>query len=202
MFPRLRIIVVLFLLFDVVTVFLFIYVKSQLPVFYRHHVCDELETDLVCLSGRLLAMSSLDHDGTTKDIPSYYQPNALCGIRLDGCDDLPLTVQVILPFTPFCMSQVLLVKPIGDSNALKLPPKFILKVYDPRFYPYRLRRADKPWSYAAEIEAAAKRPARRNPKFDKCNTPKRGDAVSWEEFFYQLLEEQFYYESSAYVRLA
>ena len=149
-----------------------------------------------------LAMPSLDHDGTTRDIPSYYQPNALlCGIRLDGCD-LPLTVQVIFPFTPFCMSQVLLVKPIGDLNALKLPPKFILKVYDPRFYPYRLRTANKPWSYAAETEAAEKRPARRNPEFDECNTPKTDDAVSWEEFFYQFSEEQFYYESSAYIRLA
>jgi len=147
-------------------------------------------------------MPSLDHDSTTRDIPSYYQPNALlCGIRLDGCD-LPLTVQVIFPFTPFCMSQVLLVKPIGDPNALKLPPKFILKVYDPRFYPYRLRTANKPWSYAAETEAAEKRPARRNPEFDECNTPKTDDAVSWEEFFYQFSEEQFYYESSAYIRLA
>jgi hypothetical protein len=100
------------------------------------------------------------------------------------------------------MSQVLLVKPIDDPSALKLPPKFILKVYDPRFYPYRLRRANKPWSYAAETEAAAKRPARRNPEFDECNTPEIGDAVRWEEFFYQLSEEHFYYESSAYVRLA
>jgi hypothetical protein len=67
-----------------------------------------------------------------------------------------LTVQVIFPFTPFCTSQVLLVNPIGDPNALKLLPRFILKVYG-RFYPYRPKGANKPWSYAVETEATAKR---------------------------------------------
>jgi hypothetical protein len=81
------------------------------------------------------------------------------------------------------MSQVLLVKPIGDPvNALNLPPKFILKVYDPRIYPYRLKKGKQTM---VVHRGAKRRPATgRNPEFDECSTPKGGDAVSWEEFFF------------------
>jgi len=81
------------------------------------------------------------------------------------------------------MSQTL-VKPINSDSEFGLPPTFILKVYDPRFYFFR-----------------SKSPTRRNPEFNDFYISKEDDYVGWEEYLLSDCQ-QFYYESSAYIRLA
>ncbi|KAJ7098331.1 hypothetical protein C8R44DRAFT_748177 [Mycena epipterygia] len=137
----------------------------------------------------------------------YYQPGAQISLNIRSCvdDKTERNVQatVVKAFTPFTMSQVLLVDinpPIPDV----LPTaktSFILKVYDPRFLQHRKgtkSSAPHPWTLAAETTAARRR------AFDTPLPtwwPDDSDAAGWEEYYHSNLQQIFKNELAAYTRL-
>jgi hypothetical protein len=93
---------------------------------------------------------------------------------------------VVHAFTPFTMSQVLVVQTNRKSQSY-----IILKVYDPRLFSHRFKgRILRPWSYDANKEAARQRAALNEP-FNfvfPLEIPDDDDKVSWEEWYYQQTE--------------
>ncbi|KAJ7265913.1 hypothetical protein B0H12DRAFT_1100098 [Mycena haematopus] len=141
----------------------------------------------------------------------YYQPGAHISLNLRSCDgdETVRNVQAIVvkAFTPFTMSQVLLLDispPVPDI----LPPNtsFILKVYDPRFLQHRRgtkSSAPHPWTLAAETTAARRR------AFGEVTStsiptwwPDDSDTAGWEEYYRANLELIFKNELAAYTRLS
>ncbi|CAG7847215.1 SubName: Full=Uncharacterized protein {ECO:0000313/EMBL:CCA66792.1} [Serendipita indica DSM 11827] len=148
------------------------------------------------------------------ETPSYYKPGAILTLQL-APDDITCLVEVIKPFIPFTISQVLLCKPAESqtepSHPLidQLPEAFIVKVYDPRYMDHRLpfkSRPARPWSLDGEQEAATRREERgcpgRDANYDLANWPEEDDdKPGWEEWYFQSAEDQYYHESEAYKRL-
>ena len=142
-----------------------------------------------------------------QELPGYYHPGATLSLSLNPNDDL-LNVQVIRAFTPFTMSQVILVERSGEiekdnnSHSCRLLPKtFLAKIYDPRFISHRLAqpwRPARPWSVEAENKAAAARRQPRDPDFKPWNRPESGDLPGCEEFYFQISEGQYHSEVTSY----
>ncbi|KAJ7762740.1 hypothetical protein DFH07DRAFT_402783 [Mycena maculata] len=138
-----------------------------------------------------------------------YQPGAQISLNLRSCadDKTERNVQatVAKAFTPFTMSQVLLVDinpPIPD-NLPVANASFILKVYDPRFLQHRKgtkSSAPHPWTLAAENTAARRRAFGANT-FLPTWWPDDADAAGWEEYYHGNLQQMFKNELSAYTRL-
>ncbi|KAJ7484455.1 hypothetical protein FB451DRAFT_1083880 [Mycena latifolia] len=139
----------------------------------------------------------------------FYQPGAQLSLNLRSCadDKTERNVQatVAKAFTPFTMSQVLLVDinpPIPDL----LPAaksSFVLKVYDPRFLQHRKgtkTSAPHPWTLAAESTAARRR-AFGATTFLPTWWPDDADAAGWEEYYHANLQQLFTNELAAYTRL-
>src|SRR5438270_295386 len=84
----------------------------------EHH-CDSTKNGYLYKQKRTHANSPILHLAGIFSVT--INPMRSC-VEFDSMVVTYLSVQVIFPFTPFCMSQVLFVKPIGDLNALKLPP--------------------------------------------------------------------------------
>ncbi|KAJ7698679.1 hypothetical protein B0H17DRAFT_1129712 [Mycena rosella] len=139
----------------------------------------------------------------------YYQPGSQISLNLRSCADdkseRNVQATVVKAFTPFTMSQVLLVDinpPIADG----LPPaksSFVLKVYDPRFLQHRKgtkASAPHPWTLAAEITAARRR-AFGAGTFLPTWWPDDADSAGWEEYYHSNLQQLFTNELAAYTRL-
>ena len=148
-----------------------------------------------------------------QELSDYYLPGATLLLSLGPNDDL-LNVRVIQAFTPFTMSQAILVERSGqnekeDSTARshQLPEQFLTKIYDPRFYSHRLARhwrPARPWSLEAESEAASARRKRgisRDPYFKASRQPEPEDLPGWEEWYFQNSERQYHAEAAAYGHL-
>ena len=122
----------------------------------------------------------------------YYRPGSILSLQLTT----HITSATVMDlFTPFTMSQVLLVR-------LHEGPFRIVKVYDPRFFNYR--QASKnwpahPWSYELEVKAISQTTP--DPNFDSNSTPDDDDSVGWEIWFYQQMEHGFRNEVEVYKRL-
>ncbi|KAJ6516400.1 hypothetical protein C8R45DRAFT_243389 [Mycena sanguinolenta] len=140
----------------------------------------------------------------------YYQPGAQISLNLRSCDgdQTARNVQatVVKAFTPFTMSQVLLLdinQPLPDI--LPVNAKFILKVYDPRFLQHRQgtkSSAPHPWTLAAETTAARRREFGANTStFLPTWWPDDSDTAGWEEYYHGNLEFIFKNELAAYTRL-
>ncbi|KAJ7089299.1 hypothetical protein B0H15DRAFT_840284 [Mycena belliarum] len=139
----------------------------------------------------------------------FYQPGAQLSLNLRSCvdDKTERNVQatVAKAFTPFTMSQVLLVDinpPIPDilSGA---KTSFVLKVYDPRFLQHRKgtkSSAPHPWTLKAETTAARRR-AFGATTFLPTWWPDDADAAGWEEYYFSNLQQLFTNELAAYTRL-
>ncbi|KAJ7255259.1 hypothetical protein C8J57DRAFT_1345885 [Mycena rebaudengoi] len=138
----------------------------------------------------------------------YYEPGAQLSLDLRSCvDDTECNVQatVVKAFTPFTMSQVLLVK--IDSPVPDILPEecstFVLKVYDPRFLQHRKgskSSAPHPWTLAAET-TAAKRRIFGAETYLPTWWPADSDTAGWEEYYHANLQQIFKNELSAYNRL-
>jgi hypothetical protein len=84
------------------------------------------------------------------DLPAYYLPGSHLAVKVVNGDKSVshLSFTVSKAFTPFTMSQVLVVQSRPESH-------FMLKVYDSRFFSHRRdRKIKRPWSYDAEAGAA------------------------------------------------
>ena len=148
------------------------------------------------------------------ETPSYYLPAATLTLKL-APDDTPCLVEVIKPFTPFTISQVLLCQPakfIDESSyptPIQLPDTFIVKVYDPKYMDNRLpfkSRPARPWSLEAEQAAATRREGKgcsgRDASYNLADWPEEEeDKTGWEEWYFQSAEDQYYHESGAYKHL-
>ena len=147
------------------------------------------------------------------ELPDYYYPGATLSLRLglDPNDDL-LNVKVIRAFTPFTMSQAIVVERCGEnekdnstshseSSSCPLPKTFVAKIYDPKFLSHRLpqcSRPARPWSVEAECKAAAARREPWDPYFVTWNRPEREDLPGWEEWYFQISERRYHAEAAAY----
>ncbi|KAF7354871.1 hypothetical protein MSAN_01401600 [Mycena sanguinolenta] len=140
----------------------------------------------------------------------YYQPGAQISLNLRSCDGdktaRNVQATVVKAFTPFTMSQVLLLDinpPLPDI--LPTNTKFILKVYDPRFLQHRQgtkSSAPHPWTLAAETTAARRRQFGANTStFLPTWWPDDSDTAGWEEYYHGNLEFIFKNELTAYTRL-
>ncbi|KAJ7638356.1 hypothetical protein FB45DRAFT_902586 [Roridomyces roridus] len=130
---------------------------------------------------------------------TYYQPGSQISLDLRSCadDKTERNVQatVVKAFTPFTMSQVLLV----EINSPILPPEqtsFILKVIAVARNPVLLH----PWTLAAETTAARRR-AFGASTYLPTWWPDDADAAGWEEYYHANLQQIFKNELSAYTRL-
>jgi hypothetical protein len=133
-------------------------------------------------------------------VPDYYHPGSQLSAKImNGGLVTDAFYTVIDAFTPFTMSQVLVVRANHESQSC-----VILKVYDPRFFSHRFRgRIQHPWSYDAEKEAARQR-ATLNEPFDfvfPLEIPEDDDKVGWEEWYYQQAEVFANREVTAYRHL-
>ena len=133
-------------------------------------------------------------------VPDYYHPGSQLSAKImNGGLVTDAFYTVIDAFTPFTMSQVLVVRANHKSQSC-----VILKVYDPRFFSHRFRgRIQHPWSYDAEKEAARQR-ATLNEPFDfvfPLERPEDDDKVGWEEWYYQQAEVFANREVTAYRHL-
>ncbi|KAJ7690162.1 hypothetical protein B0H16DRAFT_1655573 [Mycena metata] len=139
----------------------------------------------------------------------YYRPGAQISLNLRSCADdrteRNVQVTVVKAFTPFTMSQVLLVNinlPVPDI----LPAgstSFVLKVYDPRFLQHRKgtkSSAPHPWTLAAETTAARRR-AFGADTFLPTWWPDESDTAGWEQYYFANLQHLFTTELAAYTRL-
>ncbi|KAJ6543917.1 hypothetical protein B0H19DRAFT_1168903 [Mycena capillaripes] len=139
----------------------------------------------------------------------YYQPGAQISLNLRSCDDdkteRNVQATVVKAFTPFTMSQVLLVDinaPVPDILPAE-QTSFILKVYDPRFLQHRngtKSSAPHPWTLAAETTAARRR-AFGADIYLPTWWPDDSDTAGWEEYYYANLQQTFKNELAAYTRL-
>ena len=122
------------------------------------------------------------------NVPDYYHPGSQLSAKIVNHDGLVIDASytVVDAFTPFTMSQVLVVQTNHKSQS-----PIILKVYDPRCFSHRFKgRIQHPWSYRAEKEAARQRAAPNEP-FDfvfPLERPEDDDTVGWEEWYYQQTE--------------
>ncbi|KAJ6616424.1 hypothetical protein B0H10DRAFT_2036930 [Mycena sp. CBHHK59/15] len=138
-----------------------------------------------------------------------YQPGAQISLNLRSCDDdkteRNVQATVVKAFTPFTMSQVLLVDinpPIPDV-LVPAESSFILKVYDPRFLQHRKgtkSSAPHPWTIAAET-TAAKRRILGAQIYLPTWWPDDADAAGWEEYYHANLQQIFKNELAAYTKL-
>jgi hypothetical protein len=83
------------------------------------------------------------------DLPACYLPGSCLSVKVINSDRsvLHLSFTASKAFTPFTMSQVLVVQSCPESH-------FLLKVYDPWFFSHHCDRQIKlPWSYDAEAGA-------------------------------------------------
>ena len=125
------------------------------------------------------------------NIPSYYSSGSRLSLQFaTGV----ASVTVVEPFTPFTMSQVLLVL----MNNLPI----VVKVYDPRFLDHRKasrRSLARPWNFDIEIETI--RRTTPDPNFEFALHPGDDDRVGWEIWYYQQMECAFRNEVESYKRL-
>ena len=134
-------------------------------------------------------------------IPDHYHPGSQLSAKIVGRDGLvtDASYTVVEAFTPFTMSQVLVVQTNHKSQS-----RIILKIYDPRFFSHRFKgRIQRPWSYHAEKEAARQRAALNEP-FSfvfPLERPEDDDKVGWEEWYYQQTEVAANREVTAYRHL-
>ncbi|KDQ50316.1 hypothetical protein JAAARDRAFT_200091 [Jaapia argillacea MUCL 33604] len=137
-------------------------------------------------------------------IPSYYSPNSRFSLKLAQGE---LWVTVVQAFTPFNMSQALLVRVVEQTPTLHLLPGslVIAKFYDPRCMAQRKGhkyRPAMPWTYETELESAQRRRPPPNSSiyhWDLTDTPEDDDdVVGWEEVFYQKSHRLFRAEVEAY----
>ncbi|TDL17496.1 hypothetical protein BD410DRAFT_696376, partial [Rickenella mellea] len=131
--------------------------------------------------------------------PSYYRTDSILTLRTSGGNHV--TVKIVKVFTPFSRSQVALVR--TTEGLRDLPPLFIIKTFDPRFYVTRFNRKGVnvwPWSLQAEADAEALR-RRGTPKQWQYDLPDKGDLVGWEQYCYQRMDYDFSNEVKAYDRL-
>jgi hypothetical protein len=134
-----------------------------------------------------------------RDLPTYYLPGSSLSVMVinDDRSVSHLSFTVSKAFTPFTMSQVLVVQSCPKSY-------FVLKVYDPQFFSHRHdRQIKRPWSYDAEAGAAAIR-AQPDAHFDfvfPTEFPDDGDLVGWEECYYRHSDEAAASEVAAYAKL-
>jgi tRNA A-37 threonylcarbamoyl transferase component Bud32 len=127
------------------------------------------------------------------EIPNYYHPGSTLPLQLATSI---ASATIMRSFTPFTMSQVLLVR-LHDNG-----PTRIVKVYDPRFAKHRLAyksRTAHPWSH--ELEAKAISRTTPDPNFDFSLIPVDNDRVGWEIWYYQQMERRFRNEVESYNRL-
>ncbi|KAJ7477232.1 hypothetical protein B0H11DRAFT_1296658 [Mycena galericulata] len=139
----------------------------------------------------------------------YYQPGAQISLNLRSCADdkseRNVQATVVKAFTPFTMSQVLLVDiipPVPDILPTE-KTSFVLKVYDPRFLQHRKgtkSSAPHPWTLAAESTAARRR-AFGASTYLPTWWPDDADAAGWEEYYHANLQQIFKNELAAYTRL-
>ncbi|KAF7330861.1 hypothetical protein MVEN_02425500 [Mycena venus] len=146
----------------------------------------------------------------------YLHPNYLPGAQISlnlrscDCDDdktaRNVQATVVKAFTPFTMSQVLLVDvnpPVPDILPTTTTT-FILKVYDPRFLQHRQgtkSSAPHPWTLAAETTAARRRAFGADILYRSTWWPDDNDDPGWEEYYYLNLQQMFRNELAAYTRL-
>ncbi|KAF8211646.1 hypothetical protein K438DRAFT_1807657 [Mycena galopus ATCC 62051] len=140
----------------------------------------------------------------------YYQPGAQISLNLRSCDGdataRNVQATVVKAFTPFTMSQVLMLD-INPPHPDILPPNtsFILKVYDPRFLQHRQGTKSSgphPWTLAAETVAARRRAFGADTATSLPTWwPDDSDSAGWEEFYRASLELLFKNELAAYTRL-
>ena len=135
------------------------------------------------------------------NVPDYYHPGSQLSAKIVNHDGLVIDASytVVDAFTPFTMSQVLVVQTNHKSQS-----PIILKVYDPRCFSHRFKgRIQHPWSYDAEKEAARQRAAPDEP-FDfvfPLEIPEDDDKVGWEQWYYQYAEVFANNEVTAYRHL-
>lgn len=125
------------------------------------------------------------------EIPNYYHPGSTLTIQLATTNIISVTV--VRSFTPFTMSQALLV-------CLHDGPTRILKVYDPRFAEHRHKYTPThPWTQRLEAQAISRTTP--DPIFDFMSFPDDNDRVGWEIWYYQQMERRFRSEVESYRRL-
>jgi serine/threonine protein kinase len=129
------------------------------------------------------------------NFPSYYLKGSLLSVRIVNSGSIAdVSFKVDSAFTPFTMSQVLVVEPDSEGN------KIVLKIYDPRFLSHRSQYKH-PWDPAAEVQAAHQRLDNAPFDFEHPEWPDREDRVGWEEWYFRRAEKSFSNEIEAYSRL-